>query len=92
MGTTMENTGYPQKTEIANSNPQFLRWHVGQSQTSIKFNDIFHGFFKTSRSNKSACQGSFNESTIIGDLAVLYMCKTNAKRHYVYKNLHYLRM
>lgn len=72
----------------------FLRWHVSVSNIN-KIHDIFHGFFKTSRSNKSACPGSFNESIIIGDLAdlaVLYMCITNAKRHYVYKNLHYLRM
>ena len=70
---------------------QFLRWHVSVSNIN-EIHDIFHGFLKTSRSNKSACPGSFNESIIIGDLAVLYMCRTNAKRHYVYKNLHYLRM
>lgn len=89
MGTTMLHRHPKRKT--CYSNLQFLRWHVSVSNIN-KIHDIFHGFFKTSRSNKSACPGSFNESIIIGDLAVLYMCITNAKRHYVYKNLHYLRM
>ena len=89
MGTTMLHRHPKKKT--CYSNLQFLRWHVSVSNIN-KIHDIFHGFFKTSRSNKSACPGSFNESIIIGDLAVPYMCITNAKRHYVYKNLHYLRM
>ena len=90
MGTTMLHR-HPKRKKLLIRIPNFWGGML-VSQTSIKFMIYFMASSETSRSNKSACPGSFNESIIIGDLAVLYMCITNAKRHYVYKNLHYLRM